>query len=78
MSFFSGKAQALGCLPHAQRLPKGTPGVAVKFLGFGGGAVSLALMQLASCSFCSVSPQQPEGLGIWDFLDFHIVILKCT
>jgi hypothetical protein len=42
MSFFSGTAQPLGSLPQAESLPKGTPRVVVKFLGFGGGAGNLA------------------------------------
>lgn len=67
MSLFSGKAQPTGFLPHTECLPKGTPGVAVKFLGFGGGAVNLALDVVNILVFCSVSFQQPDSLGIWGF-----------
>lgn len=48
-------------------LPKGIPGVAVKFLGFGGGTVNLALdvVSILVPVFCELS--EPDGLGIWGF-----------
>lgn len=64
------EAQPLGSLPHAQRLPKGTPGVVVKCLGFGGGAVNWALDVVSILVFLFCELPVARGLRRMGFSGF--------